>query len=66
MSYQLGTKNYTIKIVTKSTLEEAFTQQQWCLAYLDDRWATTPPVGDTTVWYFIDEADATLFRLRWA
>jgi hypothetical protein len=57
--------DYSVKINMESTLEESFKIQAWCIAYLGNRWATTPPVGDTSVWYFIDEGDATLFRLRW-
>lgn len=63
--YSYAWIDFKIKILTESNLEEAFEIQQWCTNYLGDRWATTPPTGSNSAWYFINEADATLFRLRW-
>jgi hypothetical protein len=65
MDYSYTWADYSVKIAMSATLDESFEIQQWCLDHLGDRWATTPPVGDNSVWYFISEADALLFRLRW-
>lgn len=59
--------DYTVRIVTEiESLEHSFSMQEWCITTLGDRWATTPPGVDSQEWYFISEADATLFRLRWS
>ena len=63
--YSLGSRNYSIRVVTESTLEESFLIQEWCIEVLDNRWATTPPEGTRCSWYFVDAADAVLFRLKW-
>ena len=47
------------------SLEQSFAIQEWSRQNLGDRWATTPPSADTQDWYFVDEKDALLFRLRW-
>lgn len=61
-----GWADYTVKIVTPiESLEQIFEMTEWCIRALGDRWATTPPGVDYQEWFFIDEADATLFRLRW-
>lgn len=65
MDYSYTWADYQVKIDLEATLDKSFEIQQWCIDHLGDRWATTPPTGDHSVWYFIDEADATLFRLRW-
>jgi hypothetical protein len=65
-TYEYGWADYSVRIVTDITsLEHSFDMQSWCIATLGDRWATTPPGVDTQEWYFVDEADALLFRLRW-
>lgn len=64
--YQYGWQDYTVKIVTEiDSLEKSFSMQEWCIAHLGDRWATTPPGIDSQEWYFVNESDATMFRLRW-
>lgn len=64
--YEYGWADYRVRIVTAiESLEHSFTMQQWCIDHLGDRWATTPPGVDSQEWYFVTEADATLFRLKW-
>jgi hypothetical protein len=58
--------NYRIRLVMPiQSLEHSFSMQQWCIDTLGNRWATTPPGERSQEWYFIQEEDALLFRLRW-
>jgi len=52
-------------VVPINGLDHSFSIQEWCRQNLGDRWATTPPAATSQEWYFVEEADATLFRLRW-
>ncbi len=63
--YELGSRRYSIRVVTESSLEQSFRIQEWCQEVLGTRWCATPPEGSRCAWYFVDEADAVLFRLRW-
>ena len=64
--YSYGWADYQVKILTPiESLEQLYDMTEWCIATFGDRWATTPPGVDYQEWYFINEADATLFRLRW-
>lgn len=58
--------NYSVRLVVPiDSLERSFDMQQWCIDTLGSRWATTPPGVDHQEWYFVDEKDALLFRLKW-
>ena len=64
--YSYSWDNFEVRIVTPiNSLEEIYDMTQWCINTLGDRWATTPPGVDYQEWFFVTEADATLFRLRW-
>ena len=64
--YSYSWDNFEVRIVTPiNSLEEIYDMTEWCIATFGDRWATTPPGVDYQEWFFITEADATLFRLRW-
>ena len=63
--YSLGSRNYSIRVTTVSSLEESFRIQEWCRDTLGDRWAATPPENMLCSWYFVDSADEVLFRLKW-
>lgn len=63
--YSYTWADYQVRIATPiESLEESFAMQEWCISHLGDRWATTPPGVDHQEWYFLDERDALLFRLR--
>lgn len=62
--------DYSVRIVTEiESLEDSYCMQVWCEETLGERWATTPPRRllevDSQEWYFINEADALMFRLKW-
>jgi hypothetical protein len=63
--YSLGSRNYSIRVTTVSSLEESFRIQEWCRDTLGDRWAATPPENMLCSWYFVDSADEVLFGLKW-
>ena len=58
--------HYQVRILVPiDSLEQSFEMQEWCQAHLGDRWASAPPGSRAQEWYFVEETDATLFRLRW-
>ena len=62
---KVGARRFNISVATTNTFEESYIIQQWCIEHLGDRWAVVPPDNESYYWFFTDECDATLFRLRW-
>jgi len=57
---------YQVRIVVPvASLEQSFAMQEWCQAHLGEGWASAPPGSRAQEWYFVEESDATLFRLKW-